>query len=288
MNVFWMTGGIGNQLFIYAAAKQIENETGEAVIIDITNYKWDFRSFKLDQIGIEVKTVSWFKLLVFRPKIRDIIGFFKFLSKYKSATFNENDSKDGANSNILFKYYKGYWHETKYFENVINEIRDQVNLVSKLKNEKYRFWIDKIHKSKSVSIHVRRTDYLSVQNVHTYVELDHTYYNNCCNKITEKHPDAEFFIFTDDEDWVKENLNLNLNKVYFVSGNVQNDCIEFELFRNCKFNIIANSTFSWWSASLNVNVDYLVFAPENYYKNAELNKQYKSREILFNSKFIYI
>jgi hypothetical protein len=97
-----------------------------------------------------------------------------------------------------------------------------------------------------------------------------------------------FYVFSEDIDWAKHNINFLNNNVVFVSDKVNIDYLEFDLMRQCKHIITANSTFSWWAAELNDNPDKLIYAPKKYYKNEGLQQLYISKVILFNPKFIYI
>jgi hypothetical protein len=287
MKVYWMSGGIGNQLFIYAAALKMEINSCDKVKFDLRNYKFDFRKFKLNDLGFQIDEANWLQLLPFRPKVKKIIDKLGFLNRLKSSViYEKSDYKTSIDFNFL--YYYGYWHETHNYIDVLGLIKSKINLNHKLKSSIFNFWEKKIKGCFSISLHVRRSDYLSNLNSSTYVELGLDYYNRCINKILEINSNAVFFIFSDDETWAKENLIINNQLSFFVSGSMNNDCCEFELARTCRANIIANSTFSWWIATLNKNEDSIAFAPKSYYRSSNLHHEYTSGRLLYNPKFIYI
>ena len=158
----------------------------------------------------------------------------------------------------------GYFQSEKYFSMYRDEILslyevDDINL-SYLKI-KYNDILD----NDTCSIHVRRGDYLSLQNFHPTQSI--SYYQNAINQIgLDKH----FLIFSDDIEWCKNNFNFIPNKIY-IEGNT--DFQDLYLMSMCKHNIIANSSFSWWGSWLNVNKNKIVIAPLKWFgiNNLHLN-----------------
>jgi hypothetical protein len=107
------------------------------------------------------------------------------------------------------------------------------------------------------SIHVRRGDYLALQNHHPIQSIE--YYQNAIDIIGN---DKHFLIFSDDIKWCEENFGGLTNKTY-ITGN--QDYEDLYLMSMCRNNIIANSTFSWWGAWLNKNEDKKVIAPKQWF-----------------------
>jgi hypothetical protein len=128
-----------------------------------------------------------------------------------------------------------------------------------------------IEESESVSIHVRRGDYVNNPKVNEYHgSLQSDYYLKAIEVINNKVSDSKFYIFSDDIEWVRDNMFGDLNAVFVKTTSDEEDMY---LMSKCKHNIIANSSFSWWGAYLNSNESKLVVAPVQWFKNAEMNEK---------------
>lgn len=129
--------------------------------------------------------------------------------------------------------------------------------------------LEKIQNTNSVSLHIRRGDYLQCER---FIECSLKHYYDAIDYIEQQtaKKNLTIFCFSDDIQWVKENLKINY-ETYFVDINKDiNSYFDIELMRNCKHNIIANSSFSWWGAWLNENPNKIVIAPTQWYKNEPL------------------
>ena len=116
----------------------------------------------------------------------------------------------------------------------------------------------------SVSLHIRRGDYLSdlkVSKVHGMCDIE--YYQKAISYLSSRIQDPVVYVFSDDIEWCKKNLGFLKNKVFI--DNTKTAIEDLELMRNCDHNIIANSTFSWWGAWLNENDDKIVVAPRKWF-----------------------
>ena len=127
-----------------------------------------------------------------------------------------------------------------------------------------------IHQTHSVSIHVRRGDYLSETNQKIYgriCTLD--YYKKAIRYFEEKYEDVTFFVFSNDLEWAKENLEMK--KSCFVDCNTEETAIyDMYLMSECRDNIIANSSFSWWGAWMNSHEEKEVIAPSKWLNTVEV------------------
>ena len=120
----------------------------------------------------------------------------------------------------------------------------------------------------SISIHVRRGDYL--KNPQYFDICNTVYYRKAIGLIKEKTDNARFYVFSDDIQWVKENLELPQNTVY-VNWNMKTDSWQdMCLMSHCRHHIIANSTFSWWGAWLNKNEKKIVICPKMFSRTENL------------------
>lgn len=184
-------------------------------------------------------------------------GNFNINERYQEPHFHYSDISVN-NSDLL-----GYFQSEKYFKHCEGLIRNYFTLKDEhtnyLKN-KYPYILNQ----DSVSIHVRRGDYLTKQEWHTVQPIE--YYNTAINIIGD---DKKYFVFSDDLEWCKQNFIGD--KFTFV----QEDKDIFEMFLQsyCKHHIIANSSFSWWGAWLNTNPNKIVIAPKNWFGPSYENLQ---------------
>lgn len=144
-------------------------------------------------------------------------------------------------------------------------------------NEKNQKILEKITQTNSVSIHVRRGDYYNNESafkIHGNITTK-KYYENALEFIKEKVKNPVFFVFSDEFEWVKKNLYFfsNYGEVHIIDWNKGFDSyIDLQLMSNCKHNIIANSSFSWWAAWLNKNKNKIVISPKKWVNNINENK----------------
>lgn len=131
--------------------------------------------------------------------------------------------------------------------------------------EQVNSYIREIESSESVSVHIRRGDYLTPENQALFGDIcTEAYYRKAMTKMKEKYPDCHFFLFTNDKEWAESiNVDKFVENVTFVGLMEDNyrDYAEFALMSKCKHNILANSSFSWWTSYLNRNPDKTVYVP---------------------------
>ena len=172
--------------------------------------------------------------------------------EYDNNVFNQKSS-----------FLIGIWQVESYFKDIKHYINHE--FVFKIpKDQKNRELIDKIINCNSVSIHIRRGDYLSIYwEKKLAIITDNKYYKNALEYLEKKIKHLHFFVFSDDIQWVKENLKLP-NCTYVEHNIGKNSYVDMYLMSLCKHNIIANSTFSWWAAWLNKNEDKIVIMPAHW------------------------
>jgi len=162
-------------------------------------------------------------------------------------------------------YYEGTWMDIEYY----GDIMDTIHSAFTFKNEpdkRNKDTLSLIEATCSVSIHVRRGDYLLHTAMLNCPSVE--YYKNAVNLIEERlQCKPAYFIFSDDIEWVKENYKFLKDKTcYFVDWNSgEKSYMDMQLMSNCKHNIITNSSFSWWASLLNRSESKIVISPESYY-----------------------
>jgi hypothetical protein len=282
-------GGLGNQMFQYAAAKSLAASTGAQLKLDRSSFddqirletprQWGLHVFKniseehcsaaeLQQMGIP-------KDNSIRTKIyKHLVKKFSWINKHhvlESSTFYHPISFSGSDL-----FLEGYWQSPEYFSFHKELITHQFNLDYMREEQSLVPLITDIEKSNSISIHVRRGDYVhdtATKKVHFV--CDENYYYASIAGIVKKVPEpVKFFIFSDDIEWCRKNLVIKQEHEFVDTGQESADLF---LMSICKHNIIANSTFSWWAAWLNTNIHKIVVAPVKWHN---LQKRNNTRLLL--------
>lgn len=163
-------------------------------------------------------------------------------------------------------YLNGYFQSEKYFIDFESEIRELFSYEVAVNKELSNL----LENENTCSIHVRRGDYVNLPNHHPTQNMN--YYMKAIKKMPK---DSVFLIFSDDIKWCKESFPDLPEKFIFIEGN--KDYEDLYLMSKCNNNIICNSTFSWWAAWLNRNLDKVVIAPnpDNWFGSAMSNHNTK-------------
>lgn len=237
--IITIKGGLGNQLFQYAHGLKVSLIDKQHVIFDTTFFadtgKDTKRPYLLDKFNID-------PTFTFAQMKTDPIEWF-LKKAWQKITGNH-----------------GNYHREKYFAEVKDEVLKQFTLKDPLSQNAED--IAKNIQTNSVSIHIRRGDYVG-NNHHGLCDLE--YYYKALHHIKTKISTPHFFIFSDDIEWAKDNLQIG--DATFVSNGDISEVEELILMSTCSHNIIANSTFSWWAAYLNKNPHKIIIAPKQWTKS---------------------
>lgn len=273
-------GGLGNQLFQYALGRRIAYFENVPLKLDLTWFdSYALRKYSLQYFNItdEVASCDEISLLKGSSHKKLILSVSqileKFLPYYKRSFIRERSYSFDPN---LFRtskdvYLDGYWQSEKYFEDIGDIIHKEFTL--KHKPEKANVDMARhIQNTESVSLHIRRGDYVSntkTNQVHGSCSLD--YYYRAIEKMTDVIDRPNFFVFSDDPLWVKENLKVSHPVTFVVHNGFDKDYEDLRLMSLCQHHIIANSTFSWWGAWLCENKKKMVFAPDKWFNSSEFD-----------------
>ncbi len=269
-----LNGGIGNQMFQYAAGKSLALLNNCELKLDITHYDTlvlpnglPYRGFDLSIFNFEpiIATEKDLKLFKKDPapvstrvlrKLKSIIQPYSVLYEPHFHFYPELLTKKG---NILID---GYWQSEKYFKGIENVIRDNFKIKTTLIAEGVDL-LKKIKNENSVCLNIRRKEFASNLYINQFTGLD--YINNAVELMTLKLDNPHFFIFSDELSWVKQNLKIP-HQHTFVEDNLYGDRYRDCLFlmTSCKHFIIPNSTFGWWGAWLSENKNKIVIAPDKW------------------------
>mgnify|MGYP003977089545 CR=1 FL=1 len=271
-------GGLGNQMFQYAFGYALSKENNAKIKLEVSGFDaYDLRNYALDLFNVEKNSELKSKYDFLLNKINS--KHDSFLSKASSnllrrllrlTNFYYQEKEEFVYDQGVFNikkntYFYGYWQNEKYFKKYRNDLLE----IFKLKDihSQTKEYQQKIIKSTSVSLHIRREDFLN--SIHDTCDIE--YYKKAVLEILKIKKQAHFFIFSDDMHWVKNNLNFINHKTLILLESEIPDHEEMYLMSQCKCNIIANSSFSWWGAWLNQNSDKKVIAPKKWLKSSTFN-----------------
>ena len=256
-----LKGRMANQMFQWAVGRAIFNKTGLEPLFDDSEETSKLTVFNIDFKKYAVKKPLRYKLfrkIIPIRNLRNKITKIQFdLPRYKEDSYYKYDAN-------IFKitppvYIDGYFQTAEYFKELRTQLLEDFKLRSPL-DKKNQKMLKKIQNTDSISIHFRRGDYLKSSHWGT-CSID--YYKNSIDLIAkEANITPTLFIFSDDTKWVKENVKFPYETIYVDINNSKHGFFDFELMKNCKYNIIANSSFSWWAAWLNENPSKIVVAPQ--------------------------
>jgi hypothetical protein len=265
-----LMGGLGNQLFQFAFGKALEMVTGKEL------YFYHIGNVERERPLSIVKITPSIKMLTEKESSRyylfpeggclarierRLIGRIPFIGgsiHIESSLSYYSVDKDKV-------CYDGYWQSFKYFDEFKSIIvqnlkfKESVSIPASLETE--------ISQIDSVSLHIRRGDYLYPNKSSIHLSLGLDYYKEAIKTITERLTNPVIYVFSDDLGWARDNLRTpDYVVVKFVEHNTEyHDIADIYLMARCKHNIIANSSFSWWGAYLNSNSEKLVIAPDKWY-----------------------
>tara|TARA_E500000331_G_scaffold320895_1_gene334790 strand:+ start:333 stop:1211 length:879 start_codon:yes stop_codon:yes gene_type:complete len=269
-----LKGGLGNQLFQYAAGRALAYRLDCKLIIDLDWYIGESREYGqyvLSKFNIEENIRQ--KPKYFPSKLRSLMNKIRY-SKYNLEPFVEKDVTYDKNFELINepRYIDGYWQSEKYFAPIRSILLKEFTLKEKMPDYCQAI-LNEISNTESVCVHIRRGDYESdqeVASIHGLCSLN--YYYKCANEIAKTITSPSFFVFSDDPNWVKQNLNLNFNTIFVdINNHPHNPHYDLSLMMACKYFIIANSTYSWWGAWLSSYKLKKVYAPINWFALNKFN-----------------
>jgi hypothetical protein len=243
-------GGLGNQMFQAAATMGIGKDVDKQVIFPHVTDQQQSRTVSYN--------TSYFHKLPFEGS--NELKTYKIIPEHGFSYTNLDDKiKTIAKGKPKMKMaLRGYFQSWKYFDAHRDLILNTFMIPTNFKNTVKKNYKELLEHPSSVSIHIRRGDYLKHPEFHVVLPMD--YYEQAVKKFNKK---SVFVVFSDDIEWCKEQeFFKTLGNVVFVKDMDYN---EMYLMSLCKHNIIANSSFSWWGAYLNMNRRKKVIAPMQWF-----------------------
>lgn len=262
-------GGLGNQLFCYAAARRLAITTGsELVIDDVSGFTYDAlyrRHYQLDHFSIPCRKATAFERMEPFARIRRYVkrrinASLPFANRsYIQQIGMAFDTRllDVRPQGTL--YLEGYWQSEGYFVDTESVLRDELRITPPT-DVKNLSTCSQIHACNAVAVHVRFFDMPGEQGI---TNAPGDYYARGVNKMETLASGAHYFIFSDQPGRARECIPLPDDRVTCVSHNQgdANAYADLWLMTQCQHFIIANSTFSWWGAWLSASAGKHVIAP---------------------------
>lgn len=265
MDIVRISDGLGNQMFQYAFARKWNMLTGHRVYLDtrfINNEDLFARGrnpqFK-DKLAHRKYGLSHFKIALPEAEgemLSHCENLYKWFGRYKVEDENFYDAVF-QNKVRLPAYYQGYFFDLRYYDDIRAILRREFSLKEKVRLPDQFQKI--LAEDNTVSVHIRRGDFLKLNR-----DISRSgYYERAFAYMEEKVASPFYLIFSDDTEWVKDNVGIPGNRI-FVSEMGFADYEELTVMKHCKNNVIANSTFSYWAAYLNANPNKTVVCPKRW------------------------
>ena len=250
-----LRGGLGNQLFQWATSKYLEIKYQCQVYQDIKEYDYLESNNDITKRTFSLQKFPFINYKLITSEIEDE------LNNTKITDLNEESFNPITNDLDISKSYKlfGYWQNYEFLKSIESIIRKELGMSEDTKTKFFKMFPEII--SDSISLHVRRTDYLTSNGYHPIQPI--SYFENALKTIGDYD---NLLIFSDDIEWCKENFHFKNQK--FITGNT--DIEDLWLMSLCKHNIISNSSFSWWAAWLNNNQNKKIIRPTNWYSYGDI------------------
>jgi len=272
-----LIGGLGNQMFQYAAGRALALRCGAVLKLDLSGYAtYGKRRYELEPFAICATPVSEAELAQFglRPEAQD--SWRRRLRRWlaargwtsSSSVYVEREFRFDAGVLALRSpvYLDGYWQTEKYFADVAEVLRREFVPREGLEPENAAI-AAQIAATTAVSVHVRRGDYVTERRtgrIHGLCSVD--YFRAAVQLIQERVGAIHLFIFSDDPEWSRGNLQLGPPTTFVATNSPDRGFRDMQLMARCRHHIIANSSFSWWGAWLNPSPAKIVVAPQRWFK----------------------
>jgi len=268
-----LRGGLGNQMFQYAAGLALARRAGCGLVLDATAFRRDRkRLYALDQWGIDGPLIRertrrrWFETLDCRRAPGSWLrGLGLVGAVYAEPHFHYDEQLWQQRPPVLLK---GYWQSYRYLEGVEAELRAAFRPRASWPQQAQAIRA-RLEAPATVAIHIRRGDYVSdpaANAMHGVCEPD--YFLRALDRLRANGCIGEVFVFTDDPDWAAQHFLPRVGGTLVSGDKLLDDAQELWLMSRAAHHIIANSSFSWWAAWLGCKDGQLVVAPKRWFADA--------------------
>ncbi len=271
MIIVRLMGGLGNQLFQYAAGRRLSHVRTTPLKLDLSWFDTqELRFYELSCFQLEAQCATAAEVQALRDERPGILHrLFHRTPKPPPSWVREQNFRFDARVLDLGAdaFLDGYWQSEKYFLDIEPILREDFRF-GKPANELNRALADRIVSCASVSLHVRRTDYVTnPQAKARHGTCTPEYYANSVARIAQMVAAPHFFVFSDDPAWAREKLDLHQPTTVVDLNGPDSGYEDLRLMTRCRHHIIANSSFSWWGAWLSESPAKIVIAPAQWFQD---------------------
>lgn len=277
MDIVLIFNGLGNQMSQYAfyLAKKKQDKKTKCLYYP-ENGTCQHNGYELDRLfGVKMENrpgtfwgrfftwYNWSQVCDSRKRhwLRVIMKHFGVSLQREPSYAADPEMLESNGKGVRFLY--GGWHCEDNFKSVEDEVRRFYSFDDKQLNDEGKSVLKQIENTNSISIHVRRGDFLTDGFGGICTK---EYYEKALSYMDEHVSNPHYFVFSDDMEWSKENLKCeNITFVDIHHG--KDSWKDMMLMSRCKHNLNSNSTFSWWGAWLNKNKNKIVIVPNKFSQN---------------------
>ena len=302
MVIIQVAGGLGNQLQQYALYRKFVRLGVEARLdlswfdkVHTAEKEWTRGKDIIPVVTRRELELRYFDRLVFETCTKEeketLIGADNILGKLRRKLlpftihkFEESKMYHPELFEFEDMYLTGYFACEKYYADILYDLREKIQFPPS-SNPLNREMADRMRNKNSVSVHVRRGDYLNPENVTMFGNIcTDAYYQNAIDFVKRVIPDAHFYFFSDDVSYVKKRFPGDDYTIVDINHG-RDSFYDMWLMSNCKHNICANSTFSFWGARLNPNENKIMIRP-TIQKNSQVFVKEEMEDLWQGWKFV--
>ena len=291
MIIIEVAGGLGNQLQQYALYRKFLS-LGRDARLDVSWFEAENQGKMLAGRELELQFFDGLSYSVCTPEEKAaLVGGAGLTGKLKRKLFpsvihcfHESQMYHPELLGYEHMYLKGYFACEKYYRDILPELRDEIRfpVSDNSRNEQIA---SEMRNCESVSVHIRRGDYLNPENERMFGNIcTDAYYSKALELLKEEVPGAHFYLFSDDVSYISEKYHGNEYTVVDINRG-RDSFFDMWLMSNCRHNICANSTFSFWGARLNHNEKKIIIRP-TIHKSTQVFDRGEMRELWQGWRFI--
>jgi hypothetical protein len=268
-----LLGGLGNQMFQYAAARALADRTGSPLLLDVGEFAhYKLRRYELDalQVRAQVAPAAAVAVPAPGPVARRARALWqrvfprppREVPVYRERSFRFDAGLLQQRAPVQLE---GYWQSEMYFRDAADAIRRDFTVIEE-PDEGNRAILRRMQDGVAVSVHVRRGDYVNNPTTAAYHgSCSPEYYRQAVDHIAGRCGPLTLFVFSDDQEWVRANLPFAHPTVYVDCNPPERGVWDMHLMKHCRHHVVANSSFSWWGAWLNPSPEKIVVAPRRWF-----------------------